>query len=466
MASVPRESSSENPTTEFREPTVVRDPLIGQHVDDYLVRDFVGEGTMGVVYRAVHTEKSQEVVLKILRPEYAEDPTMIARLIQEAQALNSIRHPGIIDILGFGKLSLTGQPYIVMEHASGVTLDTFIRDNAPMSLRVAFPILDQLLSALAAAHAVGVIHRDVKPGNIVLEGPRHARRVKLLDFGLARRDEERSDADQTSARPTNPGSILGTPDFMAPEQVSGVSLSSATDLYAVGGIAYQMLTGRLPHEASSAIDVIVAKMKTPPIPLRAHSPHLGADVEAWVLKLLEKDPDRRPQAAGEARTTLSALVEERGTDPGVGAPVQAPPRAPSVQSDVSASSTIVQLAPLPRESPASRRAAHARLERGAEPDEGTVSSDSRADTGPDSTHLEQTLRPAAGLDGAAASQQAAQTLTEIEMRAKRSGKRKRADVARPVAGAVGWLWAAAGLAILLVFAVIGFLLGRPPSPPQ
>jgi serine/threonine protein kinase len=292
----------------------VRDPLLGQQVGDYFVESFIGEGTMGVVYRAIHTGLGTAVVLKLLRAQLTEDPNMVSRLIHEAQALNSIRHPGIVDILGFGQIRATGQPYIVMEHVEGIPLDVVIRERGPMTLSEAFPILDELLSALAAAHAVGVIHRDVKPGNIVMAPtPEGHRRLKLLDFGLARQ----APAVGGSVRPTNPGSILGTPDFMAPEQVRGTDVRPATDLYAVGGIAYQMLSGHLPHEGASAIEIISAKLRMEPPSVRGWTPDLGEATEALVMSLLRRDEGLRPQSAQEVRTSLALAMDEAGTDPGI-----------------------------------------------------------------------------------------------------------------------------------------------------
>ncbi len=207
--------------------------LIGQRIDEYDVESILGSGAMGIVYRGIHHVIGKRVAIKVLKATYSDDPEMKNRVIREARTVNAIRHPSIIDAFGFGTLP-TGQPYIVMDLLEGQPLETFIEEEAPMTLKEAGPVLDQLLSALAAAHQVGVIHRDIKPGNIFLErADEGALRVKLLDFGLA----GLADKAHGSIKPTNPGSVVGTPAFMAPEQILAQKMTPATDLYAVGGIA-------------------------------------------------------------------------------------------------------------------------------------------------------------------------------------------------------------------------------------
>ncbi len=295
--------------------THIRDPLVGTRVDDYDVKALLGQGAMGIVYRAEHAIIGRQVAIKVLKPDFAEDPEMVSRLIREARTVAAIRHPGIVDVFGFGQLKSTGQPFIVMDYLKGEPLDLFVRHHAPMKLPEAAAILDELLSALGAAHAVGVIHRDLKPGNILLEQlPDGKHRLKLLDFGLARQ----ADKAGGSVKPTNPGTILGTPSFMAPEQIRGTKITPATDLYAVGGIAYQLLTGHLPHEGGNAIEVLSAKLKYDPIRLLQWQPLLPAAMDAWVMGLLDRDETRRPQTAEAARRSLQALLETAGKARGTG----------------------------------------------------------------------------------------------------------------------------------------------------
>lgn len=284
------------------------DPLIGTTVDSYEVDSVVGAGAMGIVYRGVHNVIGKAVAIKVLKPDYADDPDMVQRLIREARTVNAIRHPGIVDIFGFGTLPKTGQPYIVMDLLEGEPLDAFIAREAPVPVRVAGPILEELLGALHAAHQVGVVHRDLKPGNVFLEAlPEGGFKLKVIDFGLARQ----ADRAGGSIRPTNPGTLIGTPAFMAPEQVLGQKLSAATDLYAVGGIAYQLLTGHIPHEAPSAIEVLSQKMSHDPIRPKQWNPKLPDELDGWVMSLLAREVHDRLGDADEARRRLRRLLDTR-----------------------------------------------------------------------------------------------------------------------------------------------------------
>ena len=282
------------------------DPLLGQVVEQYRIESFIGSGAMGIVYRGVHQVIGKAAAIKVLKLDFADDPEMVERLIREARTVNAIRHPAIVDIFGFGKLPRSDQPYIVMDLIEGEPLDTFIKKHAPMRPRQVIAMLDELLSALSAAHAVGVIHRDLKPGNVFVESkPDGKLGIKVIDFGLAKQ----ADRAGGSVKPTNPGTLLGTPAFMAPEQVLGNKVTPVTDLYAVGGIAYQMLTAHLPHEGTTAIEVITAKMKGPPAPPRTWQSNLDAELEGWVMNLLEREPADRMQSADEARRTLKRVNE-------------------------------------------------------------------------------------------------------------------------------------------------------------
>ena len=291
----------------------VSDPLIGQVVESYKVESLVGSGAMGMVYRGVHQIIGKAVAIKVLKADYADDPEMVQRLIREARTVNAIRHPAIVDIFGFGTLPRSDQPYIVMDLLEGDPLDEYLKEHAPMKLRQVAPFLDELLSALSAAHAVGVIHRDLKPGNVFVESkPDGQKGIKVIDFGLAKQ----ADRAGGSVKPTNPGTLLGTPAFMAPEQVLGVKVTPATDLYAVGGIAYQMLTNHLPHEGPSAIEVLSQKMAHDPIRPKQWQPTLDDDLDAWVMRLLDRDPEKRYQEAEEARRALRRITDGRTSNSG------------------------------------------------------------------------------------------------------------------------------------------------------
>ncbi len=291
----------------------VSDPLLGQVVESYKIESLIGSGAMGMVYRGVHQIIGKAAAIKVLKADYADDPEMVQRLIREARSVNAIRHPAIVDIFGFGTLPRTEQPYIVMDLLEGDPLDEYLKEHAPMKLRQVAPFLDELLSALSAAHAVGVIHRDLKPGNVFVESkPDGQKGIKVIDFGLAKQ----ADRAGGSVKPTNPGTLLGTPAFMAPEQVLGSKVTPATDLYAVGGIAYQMLTNHLPHEAPSAIEVLSQKMAHDPIRPRQWQPALDEELDAWVMRLLSREPEQRYQEAEEARRALRRITDGRTSNSG------------------------------------------------------------------------------------------------------------------------------------------------------
>jgi serine/threonine protein kinase len=291
------------------------DPLLGQIVEQYKIESLLGTGAMGYVYRGVHQVIGKAAAIKVLKPDYADDPEMVQRLVREARTVNAIRHPAIVDIFGFGTLPRSEQPYIIMDLLEGQPLDVYIAEHSPMRPKDVTPMLDQLLSALEAAHKVGVIHRDLKPGNVFVEShPDGQKSIKVIDFGLAKQ----ADRAGGSVRPTNPGTLLGTPAFMAPEQVLGTKVTPATDLYAVGGIAYQMLTNHLPHEAPSAIEVLSQKMQHDPIRPKQWQPTLDDELDGWVMNLLSREADRRFQDAEEARSRLRRISDGKTVAPGMG----------------------------------------------------------------------------------------------------------------------------------------------------
>lgn len=297
----------------------VTDPLLGQIVAQYKIESLVGSGAMGMVYRGVHQVIGKAAAIKVLKPDFADDEEMVQRLVREARTVNSIRHPAIVDIFDFGKLPRSDQPYIVMDLLEGTPLDEYMKDHGPLRLKEAAAYLDELLSALAAAHAVGVIHRDLKPGNIFVESkPDGQKGIKVIDFGLAKQ----ADRAGGSAKPTNPGTLLGTPAFMAPEQVMGSKVSPVTDLYAVGGIAYQMLTNHLPHEGPTAIDVLSQKMQHDPIPPNKWQPWIEDELNGWIMNLLAREPEKRMPTADEARKALRRIIDGRTTTAEPIAPVR------------------------------------------------------------------------------------------------------------------------------------------------
>jgi serine/threonine protein kinase len=303
------------------ETTVLRDLALGRRVGDYVIQKRIGSGGMGIVYEAEHPQIHRRVAIKFLRPDAgAQD------LLREARAASSIRHRHIIDVFGFGEVPGLGQ-YLVMDFLEGAPLDDEIRARAPMTAAEVLPILDDTAAALSAAHAMGIVHRDLKPGNLFLVRESNGTRyVKVLDFGLAK---------ETSAAQTDGPSqtVSGTPDYMAPEQARAKSVDGRTDLYALGVIAFEMLSGRVPFTGRTPFEVVTAHVTQPPPPLRSFEPSVPQPFEQLVLRLMAKNPDERPASADALRTELKALRHALALDQTVVTDLPLPaPRATDVAS--------------------------------------------------------------------------------------------------------------------------------------
>jgi predicted Ser/Thr protein kinase len=291
------------------EATVARDVLVGKQLGDFVVKRRIGAGGMGIVYEGEHPVIGRKVAIKILRPEFLEG-AQARDLVAEARAASAIRHRGIIDIFGFGTIPGVGQ-YLVMEFLEGAPLDEVIDRRGPLKEQEVIALLDELLAALSAAHAAGVIHRDLKPGNIfVVRDFSGAESVKVLDFGLAKRSEK----PHGSTSQTRASLIVGTPEFMAPEQACGQAVGPYTDLYAVGVIAFQMLTRRLPFEGDSPMAVAIQQVQAqPPAPSKFVDIHPAMD--ALVLRLLAKEVSERPASAEATRRELKSILRQLGEAP-------------------------------------------------------------------------------------------------------------------------------------------------------
>jgi serine/threonine-protein kinase len=291
------------------ESTVRKDVMVGQKIGEYVVRRRIGSGGMGVVYEGEHPDIGRKVAIKIIRPDSSEG-VRSRELIGEARAASAIRHRGIIDIFGFGTLPGVGQ-YLVMEYLNGRPLDEVILDRAPMPPAEVIRLMTEVLGALAAAHAEGVIHRDLKPGNIfvVLES-NGSEYVKVLDFGLAKKG-----TTPHSATPqTRASMIVGTPEYMAPEQACGQAVSPRTDLYAVGIIMFEMLTGRLPFRADSPMHVAIMQVQNAPPAPSSFVDGLPPELDDLILRMLAKDPDQRPLSADLVARELKSIAKRLSMD--------------------------------------------------------------------------------------------------------------------------------------------------------
>jgi serine/threonine-protein kinase len=283
--------------------------LVGQTLADrYLVEERIGSGAMGEVYRARHIKVGRSFAVKVLHPELLADPKVRLRFDREAELAGTLKHPHIVGVVDIGETP-EGLRYMVMEHAVGEPLSMVIA-RGPMTAARAIPILRQCSDALNHAHDRGLVHRDLKPDNIIVErridGTDY---VKIIDLGIAILRDDLSEASSaTKQRITTAGVLLGTPQYLAPEQAFG-SGDHRIDLFALGIIAYEMLSGRLPFDGEGA-EVARANLvrETPPMGVRV--PFLDVDplLEALTLQLMAKKPEQRPQT-GKAVCTLLDLIE-------------------------------------------------------------------------------------------------------------------------------------------------------------
>lgn len=289
-----------------------------QIIGSYRIIGLLGEGGMGAVYEAVHTTLNRRVAIKTLHPQYANDPILAARFLQEAKAANLIQHPGVVQIFEFGQIP-DGPPYFIMEYLEGETLSARIRRAAKQpSGRLGIPGLvacSAVARVCAVVHKQGLVHRDLKPANIMIVPDPDlpgGERFKLLDFGIVKAAQAgEADGSHIHAK-TRTGSMLGTPQYMAPEQWrSQKQIDGKADVYALGVIHYQILTGRLPFEHDDFPVLGMMHCFEAPRPLIDLDPSLRPEVALLGMKMLEKEPAQRPSmsevanALGRILATLS-----------------------------------------------------------------------------------------------------------------------------------------------------------------
>jgi serine/threonine-protein kinase len=273
-----------------------QEAFLARQLGQYRLRRRLGRGGMGEVYLAEHRLLKRPCAVKVIRPGQAGDSELLRRFEREVQATARLGHPNTVEVYDYGHAA-DGTFYYVMEYLPGLTLDRLVRRDGPLPAGRAVHFLRQLCGALREAHEAGLVHRDVKPGNVIVCRKGGVDDVaKLLDFGLVRPPA----AEGAATRLTQEGMVVGTPDFMAPEQAHGsAELDARCDLYSLGALAYFLLTGRPPFVGRSALEVLIAHAHQPPAPLREHRPDVPADLEAVVLRCLAKDPAQRfPDADG------------------------------------------------------------------------------------------------------------------------------------------------------------------------
>jgi serine/threonine-protein kinase len=278
--------------------------VIGSVIGNYVVKAKVGEGGMGVVYLAEHPRLGRKVAIKLLHAQFSQTPEFVSRFFVEAKAATEIGSDHIVGVLDFGELP-DGQSYLILEWLEGHSLAQVLTDEKKLSLVRAIHIARGVARALAAAHAIGIVHRDLKPDNVFLvrkeDDPEFA---KVLDFGIAKLlHEGKNDAVRVK---TETGAIFGTPAYMSPEQCRGAEkVDPRSDIYSLGVIFFEMVTGRVPFEAQGLGDLLIAHMTEEPPPLRAIDQTIPEPIEAAIAKSLHKSPDLRFQSMDAFMTALS-----------------------------------------------------------------------------------------------------------------------------------------------------------------
>ncbi len=273
------------------------DQLLGQTVGSYRIARLLGEGGMGRVYKGAHPGIGSRVAVKVLAVECAQNRELVDRFFAEARAVNLIRHESIVNVLDLSTLP-DGRPYIVMEYLDGAPLSAVIEQRGPLPLGGFARVMGEVLDALAAAHAKGIVHRDLKPDNIFVSP---AGRAKVLDFGIAKLMPQLGG----QAGPTRTGSLLGTPQYMSPEQALAQSVDARTDVYACGVILFEGVTGRPPFSGASLFELLQQHIQAPPPRPAMMRPDLPPAYENVILRALEKDPGRRFQTAVELAGALN-----------------------------------------------------------------------------------------------------------------------------------------------------------------
>lgn len=270
--------------------------MIGQDLGHYHLESKLGEGGMGAVYKAFDKNLQRYSAIKVLPPALAVDKTFVERFLREARSIAKIRHPNLMHIYTVGEKN--GIYYFAMEYIAGKTLNELIRIVGKINLTESFRLVGQVMSALSKVHKEGIVHRDLKPGNIIID---NENRAILMDFGLAKDRHEESNL-------TSAGVVLGTPEYMSPEQAMGENITTSSDIYALGIVLYEMLTGDTPFHAPSAIQILRMQCEVDPERISKKCADLPREVDYIVHKAIAKKQEERYSSLAEMAADMVKLV--------------------------------------------------------------------------------------------------------------------------------------------------------------
>ncbi len=303
--------------------------MIGSKLGNYEVEEEIGRGGMGVVYRASQPNLQRQVAVKVLLPHLAKDAAFVERFLREARSAAKLHHPGLVTIFDVGELD--GTYYFSMQWLQGKTLEEKLEESGPLPLDEVVGVVSQMASALGYAHDAGVVHRDVKPANVIVD--EHGRAV-LTDFGIAQAGNE--------TRLTRVGASVGSPDYMAPEQISAGEIDARTDLYSLGVLFHNLLTGEPPYTGDAPIAVAYQHLNAPVPSVRDKRPEVPPALDEVVQRLMAKAPEDRFQSAGELLAALQAIsgVQAAGVPAGIATapiPISADlPAGPATEDEAAA----------------------------------------------------------------------------------------------------------------------------------
>jgi serine/threonine protein kinase len=272
----------------------MEDDMLNKTIGRYEIKEMIGEGAMAKVYRAYDPEINRSVAFKVLKEDHCVDEEYLSRFVREAKAAGALSHSGIVTVYDVGKLEKS--PYIMMELLDGCDLGEVLKNNKKLPLKQTLIIALQLAKSLDYAHKSGIVHRDIKPDNIIVLPDGES--IKVADFGIARMNEGEE------AQKTQIGSVLGTPRYMSPEQALGDAVDGRSDLFSVGSIMYEMLSGNKAFDASNLATLMIQISQKQPEPLKALCPEIPAGVRQIIQKLLQKSPDKRFQTGNELAAAL------------------------------------------------------------------------------------------------------------------------------------------------------------------